>query len=219
MLSSIGNDIIALQLINSERTKQEKFYSKIISQPEFSLFNNKFLNALSFEHFIWLAWSAKESVHKFYKRYNHNAAFSPTKIIIHQIELPTQQTIFCFDNSTHEAISFNKEECYCCKVTFNASTFYARSIISNEMIFTVVNDSNCFENIYWGIKAIDDDSYANQSETVRAFVLSKLNKLYLNKEFNIQKCEAGYPLIEEQKDLPLSFSHHGNFVAYAFAIA
>src|SRR5436305_3187439 len=106
MLSSIGNDIIGLQCIDPERTKQQKFYSKIISRSEISLFNNELLNALSIENFIWVAWSVKESVHKFYKRNNNGVAFSPTKIVIQKFELPTHQNVFHFDGRTHEAVSF-----------------------------------------------------------------------------------------------------------------
>ena len=218
-MTSIGNDIIALQLINPERTKQGKFYSKIICKQEAELFNSLSTANISFEKFVWLAWSVKESIYKFYKRNNCETSFSPTKIVIQKIELPTQQKALRFNNSICENISFNKGECYCCEVKFNNSTFFAKSIISNEMIFTVVNDSNCFENIYWGIKAIDDDSYLHQSKTLREFVLSKLSKLHSGNTFNIQKSKAGYPFIEEQQQLLLSFSHHGNFVAYAFAIA
>ena len=214
---SIGNDIIALQLINPERTKQEKFYSKILNEQELFLFNQKLFNKLPFEYFIWLAWSVKESVYKFHKRNNPDLAFSPTKIIIKKVELPTQQNVFCFDNAMHENISFKTEECYCCEINFNGETIYARSFIGNQIIFTVANNSNWFDNVYWGIKMIESDVYAHQSKAVREFVLSKLNKLYPGNNVEIQKSKAGYPYIEEHKHLPLSFTHHGNFVAYAFA--
>ncbi|MBV9961768.1 MAG: 4'-phosphopantetheinyl transferase superfamily protein [Parafilimonas sp.] len=216
---SIGNDIISLQLINPERTKQKKFYSKIICKQETELFSSVCESNISFEKFVWLAWSIKESVYKFNKRNNMEAAFSPTKIIIEKIELPVLENVFRFNDKVYENIVFKKKECYCCEVRFNSSALYARTIINDEMIFTVVNDTDYFENVYCGIKEIDNDSYVHQSESVRHFVLNKLNQLFQNKNFSIQKSETGYPFIQEKKYLPLSFAHHGSFVAYAFATA
>lgn len=214
---SIGNDIINLQLINPERTKQEKFYSKIICKSELRLFQNNNFNTLSFENFVWLAWSVKESVYKFYKRNNHHTLFSPTKIIIQQIDLPIKQKPLNFYKQ-HEGISFCEEECYCCQVSFKEIIFYTRSFVYDEMIFTVANNTNCFDNIYWGIKTIDDDAYTSQSKSVRAFSLKKLSSFFKNINLSIGKSEAGYPVLMQQKNLPISFTHHGNFIGYAFLL-
>ncbi len=214
---SIGNDIIALQLINVERTKQENFYSKIICLQELELFKSLKTGYLSFDNFVWLAWSIKESVYKFYKRNNYKVAFSPTKIVIQKIELPTKQTFLCFDNLTHENISFKDENCFCCAINFASEVFYTRSILNEDFIFSMANNVNCFKNIYWGIKEIDDASYDHQSKKVREFVLNKLKELFQYKNFNIEKNESGYPILKEKKHLPLSFTHHGKFVGYTFA--
>lgn len=214
---SIGNDIIDLQQTNPERTAQEKFYLKIICKKEAELFKNIDSTLLLFEHFVWLAWSVKESVYKFYKRHNPGILFSPTKIIINKIGFPIQKV-----QSFHrqkEAFSFLKEECYCCKVIFDSNTFFTRTLLQDGFIFTVANNMNDFENIYWGIKSVDDDdSYSNQSKIVREFVLKKLNTIFLPGELTIEKSGIGYPFLKQQKNLPLSFSHHGNFAAYAFAL-
>lgn len=212
---SIGNDIIALQLTNSERTRQQRFYSKILYTEEVELYKHQISTAIAFEHFVWLAWSVKESVYKFYKRYNQQALFSPTKTIINAVKKPLKQNVFNVYNQL-EAISFKEEDCYCCEINFNSINFYSRSIINNDLIFTVVNNSNYFENIHWGIKRIDDDNYLDQSKQVRAFTSEKLNKVFLNAHLNIEKSAAGFPVIAQQKNIPLSFTHHGSFVAYAF---
>jgi hypothetical protein len=120
------------------------------------------------------------------------------------------------DNSTHENISFNKEECYCCKVSFDSEIFYTRSLISDDLIFTVANNSNDFKNVCWGIKNIDNAPYEKQSKSIREFALNKLNQLYSGNNFSIEKSQIGYPFLKEKKQIPLSFSHHGNFVGYAF---
>ena len=213
---SVGNDIISLECTNAERTKQEKFYSKILCKQELELFENINSNILSFENFVWLAWSVKESVYKFYKRTNQQALFSPTKTIIQRIDLPVKQHDFKFTTTYCENVSFCKEECYCCEVHFNSAIFYTRTLVFDDMIFTVANNTNCFDNIWWGIKNIDDDSYEAQSKNVRVFVLNKLNQFFLNDSFSIEKTAAGYPLLKQQKDIPLSFAHHGSFIGYSF---
>lgn len=212
---SIGNDIIALQLTNSERTPLKRFYSKILIAEEVELYKHQISTAITFEHFVWLAWSVKESVYKFYKRYNQQTLFSPIKIAIRVIQKPAEQNVFNFYKQV-EKISLKKEDCYCCEINFNSINFYTRSFINNDLIFTVANNSNCFENIHWGIKYIDDDNYLDQSKQVRAFTLKKLNKVFSTADLNIEKAAAGYPIITQQKSIPLSFSHHGNFVSYAF---
>ena len=211
---SIGNDIIALKLINQSRTIQQKFYSKIIAHSEFELYQSNLSPSLLFEHFVWLAWSAKESVYKFYKRNNSETSFSPIKIVINKIDIPIQ-ILQSFQQQT-EAISFCKEECYCCEINFNTYTFFTRTLLQDDLIFTVANNANDFENIYWGIKIIDDDIYTNQSESVRKFILKRLNSVLLNDKLSVEKSDIGYPFLKQQKHLPISFTHHGNLVGYCF---
>jgi phosphopantetheinyl transferase (holo-ACP synthase) len=215
-LISTGNDIIALERTNAERTKQEKFYSKILCKHELELFKNINSIILSFENFVWLAWSVKESVYKFYQRTNQRTLFSPTKIIIQKIKVPLQWEILAFDNAQLEKDSFNNEACFCCEVQFASDIFYTRTLVFGDMIFSVANNTNCFENICWGIKNIDNDSYEAQSKNVRTFVLNKLNQFFLNDSLSIEKTAAGYPVLKQQKDIPLSFAHHGSFIAYSF---
>ena len=159
---SIGNDIIALERTNAERTKQEKFYSKILCRQEPELFKNLNSNILSFENFVWLAWSVKESVYKFYKRINQHTLFSPTKIVIQKIKVPFQQEILEFDNAQLEKNSFNNEACFCCEIRFASDIFYTRTLVFDDIIFSVANNTNCFDAIWGGIKNIDDDYYEAQ---------------------------------------------------------
>ncbi|MEP6467040.1 MAG: 4'-phosphopantetheinyl transferase superfamily protein [Parafilimonas sp.] len=214
-LISIGNDIIALNKTNSDRTKQQKFYSKILGNQEIDLFKNINSNILSFENFVWLAWSVKESVYKFNKRNNDEVLFSPTKIIIQKVDVPFQPQALKF-NAQFERISFDKKTCFCCEVLFGSAVFYTRTLVFDDVIFSVANNTNCFENICWGIKAIHDDSYKTQSSEVRKFALKKLNKYYLDEALSIKKTLGGYPILVQQNNLPISFSHHGKYVAYSF---
>lgn len=220
-MTSTGNDIIALRAIDRKRTKQERFYSKILSFSEVELYYHNVSATLPFENFIWLVWSIKESVYKYQKRNFPDLIFSPGKIIIETINFPNKCTATEFGTGQYENNSFGEEEFYSCKACFGTKVFYSRSKVYHELIYTVVNDSNKFENTWWGIKFIDDADYISQSSEVRSFVLNKLNSFFPNDNLRIEKREVGYPILLKEKkeqDLPISFTHHDHFVAYSFIL-
>jgi phosphopantetheinyl transferase (holo-ACP synthase) len=214
-LNSIGNDIVALALTDPERTSRQNFFSKIICREEVELFKSRISSKISFEHFVWLAWSVKESVHKFYSRNHSTLSFSPTKIIIKKIQLPVEQNISIDEEL--ESTSFDKARCYCCEVSIEGRNYFTRSFINKDLIFSVCNDADDFGNICWGIKTITDDSYQNQSASVRIFALNKLKKVFNRIDLSIEK-PNGYPVITQEQNIPLSFTHHGCFIGYAFAL-
>jgi phosphopantetheinyl transferase (holo-ACP synthase) len=218
---STGNDIIALKTINPQRTKQERFYSKILSFSELELYYHKDYAAMPFENFVWLLWSIKESVYKYQKRNIPGLVFSPGKIIIQSIDFPKSSTVTKFGNVQYERTSFCEEEFYNCTVCFGREIFYSRSKIHDELIYTVVNNNEKFENIWWGIKFIGHTDHENQSKAVRSFVLNKLNSVFPNDNLTIKKSATGYPLLlkgTKEINIPVSFTHHGHFVAYSFVL-
>src|SRR5437879_4917257 len=91
-MMSTGNDIVALKAINIARTKQYNFYKKVISVSEKDLYDRQFSDKIPFENFIWLLWSVKESVYKYLQRITPQLVFSPARIIISQIHLPSGNT-------------------------------------------------------------------------------------------------------------------------------
>ena len=216
-MTSIGNDIVALQCTDPKRTKQKRFYSKILSPEEIEFFKSNGFQTLSFENFIWLAWSVKESVYKFHKRHQRNISFAPTKITINEFQLPSKQNDLHLSHAA-EGISFKRQSCYSCEVRHDSLTFYTRSFVTGKLIFTVANDTECFNNVHWGLKEISDDGYIMQSQEVRNLTINKLRKIFLTDEISIEKSELGYPVIAQQSNVPLSFSHHGKFVGYAFVL-
>jgi len=216
-LTSIGNDIVALQCTDPKRTKQKRFYSKILSPEEIEFFKSNGFQTLSFENFVWLAWSVKESVYKFHKRHQRNISFAPTKITINEFQLPSKQNDLHLSHAA-EGISFKRQSCYSCEVRHDSLTFYTRTFVTDKLIFTVAGNSECFNNVHWGIKEIKDSGYIEQSLEVRAFAIKKLRKFFLSNDVGIEKNECGYPVIVQQSNIPLSFSHHGKFVGYAFVL-
>ena len=87
-MKSTGNDIVALGSVDKHRTGQYRFYSKILSASEQTLYQQMQFANLPFEHYLWLLWSVKESTFKFLKRTKPELIFSPAKIIIQYLEIP-----------------------------------------------------------------------------------------------------------------------------------
>ena len=213
---SAGNDIVALNAINVARTKQQNFYSKIITDSEKALYDGQFSDRLPFEQFVWLAWSIKESVFKYLQRIDPELIFSPSKIIISELAAPSDKNLLHF-----EGRSFDERTVYKAVVNFNPYTFCSRSIITEDFIFSVVNHINNFEKVLWGIKKIDSTDADDQSKAVRTFALAMLNTLFPDSELEIDKNRHYCPIVLKNGDeipIPISLAHHDHWVAYSFQI-
>lgn len=223
-MSSTGNDIIALKAVDKQRMNHIRFYSKILSDSEQAIYYRRELTEMPFENFVWLLWSVKESVYKYLKRKAPGLVFSPTKIIIQRIDPPYGRPVTKFEGTQWESSNTGScEEFYKGIALFESRIFYFRSKIHAELISTVVNDDENFENIWWGIKLIDHPGYNNQSIAVRAFVLNKLNFLFSGDKDNlhIEKSPLGYPIVlkgAEEMKIPVSLAHHDHFIAYSFLL-
>ncbi|HTD40298.1 MAG TPA: 4'-phosphopantetheinyl transferase superfamily protein [Mucilaginibacter sp.] len=211
---SAGNDIVALKAINITRTKQQNFYRKIITETEKALYDKPFSEGLPFEQFVWLLWTIKESVYKYLQRINPGLIFSPTKIVIGQLDPPSNNTISIF-----ESRGFNDPKVYKGTAEFGAHILYSRSIITEDFIFSVVNHINGFERVMWGIKLIDSSEPDRQSDAVRVFAIAMLSSLFPDAELEIGKSVYGYPVLLKNGDetpVPISLAHHDRYVAYSF---
>lgn len=204
-MTSTGNDIVALGAINVDRTKQSDFYSKIIVDAEKALYDNALSGVLPLEHFVWLAWSVKESVYKFLQRHQHDLVFSPSKINVEQL---TRGDAASNDQAIFDGVS-----------GFGSHKMYSRSVVTGEYIFSVVNDEDDFAHIYSDVKRIGSTEPADQSAAVRDLVLHKLQELFPADRFKIEKSTVGFPVLfrnEVEADIPLSFAHHDHYVGYSF---
>jgi hypothetical protein len=213
---STGNDLVALKAINIVRTKQPNFYKKIISDSEKDLYDHQLSGHLPFEIFVWLLWSVKESAYKYLQRITPDLVFSPTRFIVNRLILP-------IDNSVKQLEGCGFDDDLVCKgvVSFGDHTLYSRSMISGEFIFSVVNSTDNFEHIRWGIQLIDSSDPDVQSKSVREFLIKKLNALFPESELLISKSSHGYPIILKDGDeipLPVSLAHHDRYVGYSFCV-
>lgn len=211
---STGNDIVALKAINVDRTKQPNFYCKIITDNEKSLYDKALFAVLPLEHFVWLAWSVKESVYKFLQRHQHDLVFSPSKIVVEQVILPEvdkPKSITDLDDSLN----------YHGVVIYGGRKLYYRSILKDDYIFSVANNSENFDHVFWDVQKIGSTEPEDQSIAVRDLVLHKLKDLFPIDHFKIEKNLAGFPVLLKngnEADIPISFAHHHHYVAYSFVL-
>jgi len=218
-MMSTGNDIVALKAINIARTKEYNFYKKIISPFEKELYDMQLSGKMSFENFVWLLWSVKESAYKYLQRITPALIFSPTKIIVNQLEMPIYEEVPKFVDQI-EGCGFDNEKVYKGVVAFDDQTIYSRSIIGEGFIFSVVNQVDNFEGTFWGIQMISSSEPSCQSEKVRAFLSARLSVLFPSN--NLQICKnQGCPILFNDSDefpVPISLAHHEQYVAYSLCL-
>src|ERR1700761_4990502 len=122
---SAGNDIVALNDIDRRRTVEPRFYSRIISHSERELYPRPESPGMSFENFVWLLWSVKESAYKYWQRLEPELTFSPTRIIVSELDDPIG------DDSSAPV--------YQGIVHSDAGKLYSRSTMAADHISTVVS--------------------------------------------------------------------------------
>ena len=205
-MRSAGNDIVALDKIDTGRSQHPGFYTKILAGAENALYQDDLFPLLSFEHFLWLLWSIKESVYKYAKRTCPGLVFSPTKIVVESIATSEDETgLF-----------------YAAQVRAGSGVFHTRSFITADCIFSMANHTNDFSEVTWGLHPIDNDGHEFQSRAVRVFLLQRLTTLFPDVYWEIEKSPEGYPILLRDRQpchhIPVSFAHHGHFVGYSLAL-
>jgi phosphopantetheinyl transferase (holo-ACP synthase) len=217
---NVGNDIISLHAVNFTRTKQPRFYSKILTDAEVTLYKKGALAEIPFENFVWLLWSLKESAFKYLQRSKPSLIFSPTKFVVKHLSMPVGYTETKFNVSQIEGAGFDHRMAFKGEITFESDTLFSRSLVFEELIVSVVNDHSNFENTWWGIKLIDRPDPKNQSAAVRKFLIDKLKSLYHLEELRIGKDAHGFPIVlqaDKEIAISVSLSHHDLLVAYSFS--
>jgi phosphopantetheinyl transferase (holo-ACP synthase) len=205
---SAGNDIVALNLVDKERTNLPAFYSKFITSDELLLHKDL---TIPFESFVWLLWSVKESAYKYLKRGDEHLVFSPSKLIIKKVFVST------LTDQDHLQADQPIDVYYEGTVSNNTHTLNFKSALNNQFIATIINEGD----VYWGVKTIADSNYHAQSDAVRLLALAKLDNIFIADDLWIDKHPSGYPFIvngSHPLQSPISFAHHGCYVSYAFQL-
>jgi phosphopantetheinyl transferase (holo-ACP synthase) len=199
---SIGNDIVALDIIDAGRTIQPAFYLKILDPVEQEMYSEDKFSTLPFEQFVWLLWSIKESVYKCVKRQDPGLRFSPKKIIVKEINPSADAPV------TYQSL-----------VYFNSIPFLAESRVNDKFISTLATNDAGFDKIRWDVQQIGQTDPESQSQHVRSALLHRLRSFFPGDRLQIEKAGAGYPVLirnSSPANLPISFSHHHNLVFYSF---
>ena len=221
-MTSVGNDIVSLNAINIVRAKEPAFYSKILSDSEKALYQKPGFTGIPFENFVWLLWSLKESAYKYMQRLEPDLVFSPIKFRVKLLQLPIRYTVKKFEDTETEDLDFDDNVVLKGEITYGPVTLYSRSLIYHEFIASVVNGSQYFENIFWGIKLICNPDPSNQSIEVRKFLIDRLQRLFPLNDYTLEKSPYGFPFLLNKKNeevgIPVSLSHHSHFVTYALKL-
>lgn len=217
---SAGNDIIALSAIDITRTKQQKFYSKILSPEEKALYNQPGFTNIPFENFVWLLWSIKEPAYKYLKRHNPGLVFIPVKFVVTELLIPQGYSITSFSGKQTEGTGFTDSPVFKGIIKVGDDTIYSCSLMYHELIFSTVNGNDHFDSINWGVKGIDEVDAGHQSAEVRAFLVDRLQKVFNVDGLVIDKNTEGAPIVlKDGKEfgVAVSLSHHEGWVGYCFS--
>jgi len=98
---------------------------------------------------------------------------------------------------------------------------YSQSLISKEYIFSMVNREKDFSDVCFEIGQVDSIEPEDQSIAVRELLVRKLSQIY-PESLQIVKNSNGWPVIldnGEELPIPVSFTHHGHFVAYTYHLS
>jgi phosphopantetheine--protein transferase-like protein len=213
-LISVGNDIVVLNPHSIARETSPKFYSKFITEEEFNSYDP---SIMSFHNYIWLLWSVKEAVYKFINRINPELLFSPLRLAVINV---TKQKAPNANLIGEEGRGFAYYH-IAAQASLDDRPVDIRSIITDGYIATFAAEKNDFVNMFWGIERIYNTSPANQSAEVRQFALQRLQSLHTKLVMDIKRCNT-LPIPRAFANdilmpfIPVSFSHHFNYVAYAF---
>jgi phosphopantetheinyl transferase (holo-ACP synthase) len=196
---STGNDIVALAATDPERTSRYRFYSRVLTRTESDLVPG---TTLPFSTFVWLLWSIKESVYKYVSRSNPRLCFAPLKIPVGPLRF--------------------RDDFFEGQIRYAQVTLYSRSFIQDDTILSVVSEEKDFAFTRWGLHAIGDSDYANQSAFVRKFVVESLSTVVPGAELRIVRTSDGPPEVwdrERMLDIPISLAHHDRFVAWSYRLS
>lgn len=216
-MKSAGNDIVALNTIDIQRTRDARFYSKFITDSELAIYQPS--KPLPFEVFVWLLWSVKESAYKYLQRYDAGLLFSPVKFVVDNLNIPPEFILSPIGGNNWD--SDTSVNYIIGSVSYGNTQLYFRSYITPDFITSIVNYDEQFDKVHWGIQSIEQTKTEHQSNTVRELALAKLQTVLNADNLQVTKSEFGYPVVlkaDKPLDVALSFAHHDRWVGYSFKV-
>jgi phosphopantetheinyl transferase (holo-ACP synthase) len=189
----IGNDLVDLKVASVESNwKRPRFLDKVFTIEEQQLI----MNSKNQHQTVWLLWSMKEAAYKINVQQFGKRFYNPKKLVCH------------LSSST---IGY---------VTIENRTYYTRSAISKNYIYTVAS-LNYLENYKSVIFKVENDSYVTQSESVKNRFIENISKSkgLSFQNLSIRKNIFGVPkLFYNDFKLPIqmSLTHCGNYCGYVY---
>lgn len=192
-MRSVGNDIVDLSLIDADRSKQARFYSKILAASELELYQS-LTPALPFEYYVWLCWTIKEATYKYCKRLYPELLFSPPRTVIEGFSIGGSP-------SDLRGVCSNGLE-----------TVYFKSIQTFSYIHTIVSHSDDWGQLVAEIFEADADDASAQTHSR---LLQHVKTLYPDNDVELIKDSDNIPsLVVGQIVYPVSISHHGRYGSF-----
>ncbi|WP_445957841.1 4'-phosphopantetheinyl transferase family protein [Yeosuana sp.] len=189
----IGNDIVDLNMAAIESNwKRPRFLNKVFTTYEQQLI----ADASNQNQTVWLLWSMKEAAYKIYVQQFGIRFFNPLKLV-------------CSLDSKSDGF-----------VTIGNTTFFTKSVISEEYIYTIAVSKNS-KNYNSECLKVENKSYLIQSDTLKNRFLEIIseNKNLNIEHLNINKNEVGVPeVFFKNSKLPIhvSLTHSGNYCGYVY---
>lgn len=189
----IGNDIVDLSISHiCEGERRARYLAKIFTEKECVIIDQLGNDDM----WIWLLWSAKESVYKAVSRNEQVIRYAPKSLECLSIKNKS--------NSNYETT-----------VEYNGEQFVVLSHVSDKYVHSVTNKSNFNQSIS---EVFTISSNENESEAIDHKVLMYIstNTKYEYKNMSIKRDRHRVPHIYHgDKELYyLSMSHHGQFGAF-----
>lgn len=180
----IGNDIIALQVAAQESRINRKGFLEKLFLPEEI---QLIYHSADPATTTWLLWSCKEAVYKIIHRYTRERRYAP-------------QRFHCYLQQQESGAAAGT-------VVYQQQTCYFQSTITTDYIHTYAAITPA---LLEEIEVFADTTQHCPSTPQRIQPLLSNNELFY-------KDEAGIPYIlhrDTGKQLPVSVSHHGNYLAF-----
>lgn len=216
---SIGNDIVSLEPACHRRFSQKEYYSKILSVKEKNYFSGRLEGNFSFAHYVWLLWSIKEAVYKYFKRLDSELLFNPFKIAVDDILFQDDYFYTALRNRSIESTGFLRGGFIDGHITLRDNNICSKLIMAKDFIFSVAADEKHLKDILWGIQKIDNSDYNSQSKAVRTFTAERLKNMMPDTEMTIAKNDVGVPyLLFNDRLCPVSFTHDRQYMVYSFLL-
>jgi hypothetical protein len=163
--------------------------------------------------------SVKEAAFKYLHRLDPETVFTPVKFVVSSLEVPQYLAISEFGTQEMIANGFDGHVTWNSVASFKGHRLYAKTLVCREFISSVVNHSENFGDVFWGIKRVEDTGYKLQSAAVRQFAIEHLEEVLGLNRLTVGKNTEEVPILlndDASIGVPISLSHHGNWVGYSF---